>query len=87
MTSFARTNDNLPQIIASDLTIQQEEQLAKVLKAHKKAIRWTIVDINDINPSICMHKIFLEDTHKSSIEHQRRLNPIMNEMVKKEILK
>src|SRR5262245_45321222 len=32
-----------------------------------------------------MHKILLEENHKVSIEHQRRLNPIMKEVVKKEI--
>ena len=34
-----------------------------------------------------MHKILLEDEHKKSIEHQRRLNPTMKEVVKKKILK
>lgn len=34
-----------------------------------------------------MHKILLEDNHKKLIEHQRRLNPIMKEVVKKEIMK
>ena len=34
-----------------------------------------------------MHKILLEDNHKASIEQQRRLNPIMKEVVKKEIIK
>jgi len=29
----------------------------------------------------------MEDDHKPSIEHQRRLNPSMQEVVKKEILK
>ena len=34
-----------------------------------------------------MHKMLLEDNAKTSIEHQRRLNPIMKEVVKKEVLK
>ena len=34
-----------------------------------------------------MHKIPLEDNAKTFIEHQRRLNPIMKEVVKKEVLK
>ena len=34
-----------------------------------------------------MHKIFLEDNTKTSIEHQRRLNPLMKEVVRKEVLK
>ena len=40
-----------------------------------------------INPSICMHKILLEENARTSIEHQRRLNPVMKEVVRKEVLK
>ena len=34
-----------------------------------------------------MHKILLEENAKTSIEHQRRLNPIMKEVVIKEVPK
>ncbi|CAA7051806.1 unnamed protein product [Microthlaspi erraticum] len=34
-----------------------------------------------------MHRIILEDESSSSIEHQRRLNPNLKEVVKKEIMK
>ena len=34
-----------------------------------------------------MHKILLEENEKTSIEHQRRLNPVMKEVVIKEVLK
>ena len=34
-----------------------------------------------------MHKILLEDNAKTSIEHQRRLNPVMKDVVRKEVLK
>ena len=34
-----------------------------------------------------MHKILLEETAKPSVEHQRRLNPVMKEVVRKEVLK
>ena len=34
-----------------------------------------------------MHKILLEDKVKTSIEHQRRLNRVMKEVVRKEVLK
>ena len=40
-----------------------------------------------ISPSICMHKILLEETSKPSVEHQRRLNPVMKEVVRKEVVK
>ena len=44
-------------------------------------------DLKGINPSICMNKIFIEENAKPSIEHQRRLNPPMKEVVRKEVLK
>ena len=47
----------------------------------------SIEDLKGISPSICMHKILYEDNAKTSIEHQRRLNPVMKEVVKKEVLK
>ena len=34
-----------------------------------------------------MHKILMEEDAKTSIEHQRRLNLVMKEVVKKEVLK
>ncbi|KAL5538366.1 hypothetical protein UlMin_046146 [Ulmus minor] len=77
----------LPVIISAQLTETQEEQLLKVLRKFKKAIGWTLADIKGISPSFCMHKILLEDSSKNSIEAQRRLNPIMKEVVKKEIIK
>ena len=48
---------------------------------------WIISDIKGISPSICMHKILMEELHKPSIEPQRRLNPAMKEVVRVEILK
>ncbi|KAL5542872.1 hypothetical protein UlMin_010582 [Ulmus minor] len=77
----------LPVIISAQLSETQEEQLLKVLRKFKKAIGWTLADIKGISPSFCMHKILLENGSKNSIEAQRRLNPIMKEVVKKEIIK
>ena len=34
-----------------------------------------------------MHKILMEYNAKTSIEHQRRLNPVMKKIVRKEVLK
>lgn len=59
----------------------------EVLKKSKRAIGWTIPDIIGIPLGICSHKIQLMPDHKPSIEHQRRLNPPMQEMVNKEIIK
>ena len=34
-----------------------------------------------------MHSILLEENAKTSIEHQRRLNTVMKDIVRKEVLK
>ena len=80
-------NKTLPVIIAKELTSIQEEKLTNVLRNHKTAIGWTIADIKGTSPSTCMHRILLEDNAKPSRDAQKRLNPIMMDVVKKEILK
>ncbi|RDY08541.1 Retrovirus-related Pol polyprotein from transposon 17.6, partial [Mucuna pruriens] len=52
-------------IIASNLHQEQEEKLLQVLKQHKKAIGWKLSDLPRINPSICMHKILMEEEARS----------------------
>ena len=46
-----------------------------------------MADLKGIDPSVCMHYIHLEEDTKPSREMQRRLNPNMKEVVKKEVLK
>lgn len=41
--------------------------------------------LKGIGPLVYIYKILLEDDYKPSKEHQRRLNPNMKEMVKKEV--
>ncbi|XP_049414688.1 uncharacterized protein LOC125877439 [Solanum stenotomum] len=61
--------------------------LIEVLWKHIKAIGWTIADIVGIPPGICTHKIWLDSECKTSVEHQRRLNPPIQEVVKMEVIK
>lgn len=79
--------DTLPIIIAKNLTTLQKQKLICVLKENKTVIGWTIADIKGISPSMCTHRILIEDEAKPTREAQRRLNPPMMEVVKKEILK
>jgi len=51
-----------------------------------KAIRYTFDNLKGPHSFMCMHRIVMEDYHKPSMEHQRRLNPNMQEIFKKEIL-
>ena len=74
-------------IISSPLDMDMEARLLSVLEKNIESFAWFIDDIKGISPSIFMHKILIEEDHVSSIEHQRRLNPAMKEVVKKEVLK
>ncbi|XP_069143311.1 uncharacterized protein [Solanum lycopersicum] len=67
--------------------MEQAACLVEVLKRFKRSIGWTIVDIIGISPGICSYEIQLISYHKPSIEHQRRLNPPMQDVVEKEIIK
>ncbi|XP_060965226.1 uncharacterized protein LOC133034202 [Cannabis sativa] len=85
--AYLGENDTLPVIIASNLVVEDEGALLEVLKKHKKAIGWTMANIRGISPTICTHKILLEAGCSNSVEHQRRLNPVMKEVVRKEVIK
>ncbi|CAL2238604.1 unnamed protein product [Prunus armeniaca] len=77
----------LPVIIASNLSASEEDKLIRVLREQKTALGWTIADIKGISPTKCMHRILLEGESKPTREAQRRLNLVMKEVVKKEVLK
>ncbi|GJY33952.1 reverse transcriptase domain-containing protein, partial [Tanacetum coccineum] len=77
----------LPIIISSQLSAQNKSKLISVLKKHKESFAWKKKDIPGICPSFCKHKIQLMDNKKPVVQKQRRLNPNMQEVVKKEIVK
>ena len=58
-----------------------------MLNEHKEVLGWTIADIKGISPSVVMHQIHLEENPKTSREPQRRLNPVLKEVVRAEVMK
>ena len=85
--AFLEPEKGKPVIISAALTEIEEEKLLKILRKYKEAIAWSIEDLKGINPSICIHKIFLNDDARTSIKHRRRLNLVMKDVVRKEVLK
>ncbi|GJZ56318.1 reverse transcriptase domain-containing protein [Tanacetum coccineum] len=59
----------------------------KELKNRKQAIAWKLSDIRGIDPEFCSHKILLEDDYQPSVQHQRRVNPKIHDVIKKEVEK
>ena len=85
--AFLEPEGAKPVIISAALNENEKQQLLRILKNYKEAIALSIEDLKGISPSICMHKILLNDDAKTSVEYQRRLNPVMKDVVRKEVLK
>jgi len=85
--TFLGENSTYPVIVNASLNPAELTLLLSKLRNHRKALGSSLDDIAFISPDVCMHRIHLEDESKSSVEHQRRLNPNLKEVVKKEIMK
>nr|GEY56365.1 reverse transcriptase domain-containing protein [Tanacetum cinerariifolium] len=84
---FLEGDNKLPVIIAKELRDEERAALIKVLKSHKRAIAWKLSDIQGINPKFCTHKILMEEVYKPADQHQRRVNPKIHDVIKKEVAK
>ncbi|RDX62127.1 Retrovirus-related Pol polyprotein from transposon 17.6, partial [Mucuna pruriens] len=85
--AYLDKEQQLPVIIANNLYQEQEDKLLEVLRQHKRAIGWKLSDLPDINPSICRHRILMEEEIKPIRQQQRRLNPTILDVIKKEVKK
>nr|GFC90818.1 reverse transcriptase domain-containing protein [Tanacetum cinerariifolium] len=85
--AFLSDNEKWPVIIAKDLSPNEKTDLINVLKNRKKAIAWKLTDIKGIDPEFCSHKILLEEDYSPKVQSQRRVNPKLHDVIKKEVEK
>nr|GFA44478.1 reverse transcriptase domain-containing protein [Tanacetum cinerariifolium] len=85
--AFLEGDDKLPVIIAKDLSVEEKTALIMVLKSHKRAIAWKLSDIKGINPEFCTHKILMEEDFEPALQHQRRVNLKIHDVIKQEVIK
>ncbi|CAN7126974.1 unnamed protein product, partial [Brassica rapa subsp. narinosa] len=85
--AFLGPNSTYPVIVNADLNNAETALLLCELRKYRKALGYSLADIPGISPDLCMHRIHLEDETMTSVEHQRRLNPNLKDVVKKEIMK
>ncbi|GJS62709.1 reverse transcriptase domain-containing protein [Tanacetum coccineum] len=85
--AFLEGDDKLPVIIAKDLKDEEKAALIKVLKSHKRAIAWKLSDIKGVDPEFCTHKILMEEDYEPTVQSQRRVNPKIHDVIKKEVEK
>nr|GEV05939.1 reverse transcriptase domain-containing protein [Tanacetum cinerariifolium] len=84
--AFLEDDDKLPVIIAKDLSVEEKTALLTVLKSHKRAIAWKLSDIKGINPEFYTHKIIMEENFTPAVQHQRRVNPKIHDVIKQEVV-
>jgi hypothetical protein len=74
-------------IISDKLSNDETQRLVATLEKYQLVIGYSLKDLKGISPSLCTHRIPIEQGHKPIREHQRWLNNAMREVVKKEELK
>ncbi|GJW18488.1 reverse transcriptase domain-containing protein [Tanacetum coccineum] len=85
--AFLEDNNKLPVIIAKDMSVDEKTALIKVLKSRKQAIAWKLSDIKGINPEFYSHKILMDEDYEPAVQHQRRVNPKIHDVIKKDVEK
>nr|GEU41283.1 reverse transcriptase domain-containing protein [Tanacetum cinerariifolium] len=85
--AFLEGTDKLPVKISKELKDEEKFSLLKALKSHKWASTWKISDIKGIDARFCTYKILMENDFKPTVQHQRRVNLKIHEVIKKEVIK
>nr|GEU52718.1 reverse transcriptase domain-containing protein [Tanacetum cinerariifolium] len=85
--AFLEGDDKLPVIISKDLKYEEKTALIKVLKSHMQALAWQLFDIKGIDLEFYIDKILMEDDFKPAVQHQRKVNLKIHEVIKNEVLK
>nr|GEV91923.1 DNA-directed DNA polymerase [Tanacetum cinerariifolium] len=85
--AFLEGDDKFPVITAKDLSVKEKTALITILKSQKRAIAWKLSDIKGIDPEFCTHKILMEEDFEPVVQHQRRVDPKIYDVIKQEVLK
>nr|GEX73296.1 DNA-directed DNA polymerase [Tanacetum cinerariifolium] len=85
--AFLEGANKLLVIIEKDLSMEKKIALITVLKSHKRAIAWKLFDMKGIDPESCTHKILMEEDFEPAVQHQRRVNLKIHDVIKNEVLK
>nr|GEU38033.1 hypothetical protein [Tanacetum cinerariifolium] len=85
--AFLEGDDKFSVIIEKDLSVEEKTAPIIILKSHKRAIALKLSDIKSIDPEFCTHKILMEEDFEPAVQHQRRVNPKIHDVIKQEVIK
>lgn len=60
---------NRPVIVNSNLNKDETNQLLDVFQKYPTSLGYNVSELKGISPSVCMHRIMLEEDYKPSREH------------------
>jgi hypothetical protein len=70
-------------IISDRLSHDETRKVVSILEKYRSVIGYSLKDLKGISPSLCTHRIPMEQEHKLVREHQRWMNNVMWEVVRK----
>ena len=85
--AFLNNDQNYPMIISDKLSQEESLHLLTILEKHRSAFGHSLQDLKGISPALCTHRIPIDPNSIHSRDPQCRLNNVMSEVVKKEVLK
>ncbi|GJW89320.1 reverse transcriptase domain-containing protein [Tanacetum coccineum] len=76
-----------PEVELKDLPPHLEYAFLEGSKVPQASHRLETSDIKGIDPEFCTHKILMEEDYEPTVQHQRRVNPKIHDVIKKEVEK
>ncbi|GJR77854.1 hypothetical protein Tco_0681912 [Tanacetum coccineum] len=76
-----------PEVELKQGNCHREKAALLKFSIHKRAIAWKLSDIKGVSPEFCTHKILMEEDYEPSVQSQRRVNPKIHDVIKKEVEK
>eukprot|EP00253_Pinus_taeda_P030624 PITA_30624 len=62
-------------------------EIDSTIEKYQKAFAWDYTDMHGIHPDTCTHHIYMDSTIKLVRQPQRRMNPMLQDIVKEELQK
>nr|GEY52721.1 hypothetical protein [Tanacetum cinerariifolium] len=79
--------NNLESLNKVDLIDATCEEYSQAVLGFTDDVSIEIMDIKGIDPKFCSHKILLEEDYSPKVQCQRRVNPKIHDVIKKEVEK
>jgi hypothetical protein len=74
---FLNGDRETPVIISDKLSHEETQKLVATLEKYQTVIGYSLKDLKGISPSLCTHRIPIDQENKPIQEHQQRLNNAM----------